>query len=101
MNIVEYVKLSSDTNYIPVKYAVMSASVGSSLGASNAWLKCVGYGIDTKEHFDEFKDKAENESKVVTTNLLGTPGTYSVQALDDVVPYSTPATFQVGAYNLG
>ena len=50
----EYVSLKSDTNFIPVKYAVMDVTVGADIASSYAWIKVVGYGIDTQQHFDDY-----------------------------------------------
>ena len=91
MNIIEYVKLTSDANYIPVKYAVMEATVGSSISNSYVWLKCVGQGITTLTDFNGIKAAINEFKSPDKSKFVGTLGGYSVAAINVIVPYSTPA----------
>jgi hypothetical protein len=104
MKTVEHVKLKSDSNYVHVKWAVMEVSVGGTLGASNAWIKCISYGCDTKENLLAFKLTSDGYKPVLDSNghpqkqdvytsvdksgLVGTLGEYQVVSLSDIEPYN-------------
>lgn len=104
MNQIEHVKLKSDTNYIHVKYAIMEVTVGASLAASQAWVKCISYGYDTEVNLTAFKltsggykpvlndaghpEKQDEYSPVDTSGLVGTLGEYQVVTLADVEQYN-------------
>jgi len=100
MNNKEFVQLTADGNYIPVKYAVIEATIGNSLAASYVWLKCIAYGIDTKQHFIDFKNNAEYNN-IDPSNLLGTLETYLIKPLTDVKTYVSPDSYNVGFYQIG
>jgi len=103
MRTAEYVKLKSDSNYIHTKYAIMEVTVGSSLGASQVWLKCVSHGWDTEENLEGYKltndgyepalvdgraIKQNPYTGVDKTGMQGTIGEYSIATLADVDPYN-------------
>lgn len=82
------VKLSSDTNSIPVKYRVVEISVGTSLADTYCVLTVEKVGWDTGEHYEAWTDRRE------TTGMVGTLGDFSVAALSDLKTYNvrTPST---------
>lgn len=93
--------LSADANYIPVKYAVVEVTIGSTLANSYAWLKCVSNGVASVEDYDALL-ASYNASEVPDPSLLkGTIGAYSVVALSTVKEYSTPKNFSGGKLLLG
>jgi hypothetical protein len=101
MNTREVVMLNSDTNYIPVKYAVMEVSVGSTLAASYVWLKCISGGVALEADFDALKASLNAGSTPDYTKMLGTIGAYSVAALSTIKEYKSPASFSGGNLLLG
>lgn len=101
MNTIEFVKLTSDSNYIPVKYAVMEATIGSSTGNSYVWLKCVGQGVATLADFNAVKTAINNYIAPDNSKIIGTLGGYSVVAISAITPYSTPARFSDAGILLG
>ena len=94
MNTKEYVRLSSDTNYIPIKYSVIEATIGA--GDGNLWLKCIAHGWDTKEHYEAYLDSVKFDGssglQIDTTGIQGTLGSYTISAISSVQEYRTPAT---------
>lgn len=96
MNTKEYVKLSSDTNYIPIKYSVVEASIGTSDATSGVWLKCVAHGWDTESNYKTYLDSALYDGssglQIDTTGVQGTLGSYVVTTISDIQEYRTPAT---------
>lgn len=107
MKTVEYVKLKSDTNYIPVKYAILEVTVGASLANSPIWLKCVSHGCDTEENLTAFKLTGEGYQAVPDANgnpvaqteyapvdksgIIGIIGEYQISNLDAVEAYNRPS----------
>ena len=88
MNTKEVVKLTSDANYVPVKYFVMESIVGNAIATTFLWLKVISYGIDTQVNYDAYITSLD--SSVDKSNLQGTLNTYSVVALADVESYTSP-----------
>ena len=82
MNTFEVVMLKTDTNVVPVKYAVVECTIGSTLAASYVWLKCISYGMSTKEDIVSYGQEPDSSL------LKGIPGEYVVTSLDKVSPYS-------------
>jgi len=82
------VKLSSDTNYIPVRYRVVEVTVGSSAAATYCVLVTEKVGWDTEVHYEAWT-KSRN-----TEGMIGTLGAFSVEALSDLIVYNvrTPST---------
>lgn len=102
MNTKEYVKLNSDTNYIPVKYIVMEVSIGNSLAASYAWLKCVSSGVDTVPHYNDIKEDYKlSENRPTSVGVVGIIGSYTVAALSTVSTYSSPASLEYSNLLIG
>ena len=97
MNTFEVVMLKTDTNVVPVKYAVVECTIGSTLANSFVWLKCIAYGMATKE--DVVSYGREPDSSL----LQGTPGEYTVTSLDKVSPYSrrTDVSIPFATVNIG
>ncbi len=91
MNTIEYVKLTADTNFIPVKYAVMEATVGSSLGNSYIWLKCIGQGVASQADLTALKTAIGKYEAYDKTKVIGTLGSYLVTSIDKITPYASPA----------
>jgi hypothetical protein len=92
MNTKEYVKLSSDSKFITVKYMVMEASVGAAASSTYLWLKVASYGIDTDAHYKDYMDSIADDSfsrkdLVTDFGFQGTLDAYSVVALDAVEAY--------------
>lgn len=103
MRTVEHVKLKTDSNYIHIKYAVLEVTVGSTLAASQAWIKCISFGCDTKDNLELLKwsrdgyevdlvdgvrvkqDPYRGEDR---SGMVGQPGEYQVVTLADIEPYS-------------
>lgn len=103
MRSVEHVKLTTDNNYIHVKWAVMEATIGNGLSSSYIWIKCVSYGFDSKENLLGFKLTGEGYKRelvdggpvkqdpytgVDKTGMVGTLGEYRVVNLTEVEPYN-------------
>lgn len=103
----ELVKLNSDTNYIPSKWEVVEATIGSSLGASYVWLKRVSYGVDTEAHLKEImneyyynppqfaeafpdRQRSQVQRDGLKNGLVGPLNEYQVVALSDVSMYTRP-----------
>lgn len=101
----ELVKLNDDGNYIPAKWQVVEATIGS--GSANLWLKRVSYGVDTEEHLKEilneyyynppeFKEafpdqqRSEVQRDALRAGLVGPLNEYRVESLDNVSAYSRP-----------
>lgn len=101
MNTREIVMLNSDTNYIPIKYAVMEVSVGSTLAASYAWLKCISNGVALESDFLALKASLDASEVPDYTKALGTVGAYSVAALSTIKTYVAPKSFSGGNLLLG
>lgn len=102
MNIKEYVMSSGDTNYVPIKYAVMEAvPIG---GDCNVWLKVVGYGIDTEEHYNDYVDSIQDGTFLGSTpdGLQGTLNEYVFSTLDgNYISYHSKNMNHEGPYLLG
>ena len=102
----EYVSLKSDTNFIPVKYAVMDVTVGADIASSYAWIKVVGYGIDTQQHFDDYVTAA-NEGNVTAVSIVdeygivGVLNEYVVVSLSNIQHYSSKYHHADGPIVLG
>lgn len=106
MRTVEFVKLNNDTNYIPVKWAIMEVNVGSSAANTQVWLKCISKGCDTKENLLAFKltsdgyqptlgpdghpQKQTEYTPVDKSGIVGNIGEYQVTTLDSVTAYNRP-----------
>lgn len=101
MNTREIVMLSNDSNYIPVKYAVMEVTVGNTLAASYAWLKCISSGIATEADLATLKTSVESGDGAYPSLLVGTLGAYSVAALSTIKEYSAPTKYEGGRVLLG
>lgn len=101
----EVVKLNSDTNYIPSRWEVVEATIGSSLGASYVWLKRISYAVDTEAHLKEimneyyynppefaeaFPDlqRSQVQRDGLKNGLVGPLNEYQVAALSDVSMYN-------------
>jgi hypothetical protein len=82
------VKLSSDTNFIPVKYTVVEMSVGTAGDGSDTYCVLIvsRVGWDTKAHYDEWKKNRD------ATGMQGTAGAFSVAPLSDLEVYDYPRT---------
>jgi len=92
MNILEYVMLNSEAsaNYIPPKYAVMAASVGGSIGATNVWLQCVSCGIDTEANLEIY---LSNMAEVWRNNTFTNEAAF-LAAKAGTTPYTEPFPFR-------
>ena len=103
MNIIEYVKLTGDTNYVPVKYAVMEVTVGVAAASTYVWLKLVSYGVDTEGNYNTYVDSIKDAtfSGMVPAGLVGVLRTYSVVALSTVESYTSKYSNHEGPYNIG
>ena len=104
MNIIEYVKLASDTNYVPVKYVVMDSLVGSAVGSSYLWLKCISYGMDTKVNFDQYVsdiDTGAISSSIMPTGIQGTLHSYQIVTLANIESYFSKQNNHAGPFNIG
>lgn len=97
MNTFEVVMLSSDTNIVPVKYGVMECTVGSTIAATNLWLKCISYGVASQENLDSIANQMNFYDK---TLLVGTPGSYVVTTLNNVKPYNRRADVKIPQVNV-
>lgn len=97
----QIVKLTSDTGYIPVMYAVISATVASTLATSYAWLEVIGYGIDLESEFNTLVATKEAGTKPDFSVLNGVKGAYSTVALSAISEYTAPAQLIYGDKNLG
>ena len=101
----ELVKLNSDTNYIPSKWEVVEAAVGT--GTANLWLKRISYGVDTEDHlkqiFNEYyynppefaeafpdQQRSSVQRDALKNGLVGPLNEYMVASLADVSMYSRP-----------
>ncbi len=93
--------LSSDTNYIPVKYAVVEVTVGAALATSYAWLKCISGGVATESDFNALKESLDASTAPDYTKVLGTIGAYSIAALSTIKEYKSPKSFDAGNILLG
>ena len=104
MNIIEFVALSSDTNFIPVKYAVIDVTVGTASSSTYLWLKVVSYGIDTESHYNDYLDSL-NDGTVnqngAPDGLQGTLKDYLVTSLDNVKSYHSAKGNHSGSYPIG
>ena len=89
MNTKEVVKLTASTDYVPVKYFVMESIVGPAAASTYLWLKVISYGIDTKEHYDNYITSL-NADAPDKSNFQGTLNEYSVVALSEVSSYTSP-----------
>lgn len=101
MNTKEYVKLVSDSSYIPVKYMIMEASIGSTLGGSYVWLLCVSNGIASKANLDTFIESVESPGAPDKSLLLGTVKTYSIETLATVAQYNAPTSYEGASVTIG
>lgn len=93
--------LKSDSNFVPVKYVVMEATVGA--GSANLWLKVASYGMDTETNYDAYVNSIKDASwdGRPPAGLQGTLGEYSVAALADVEQYSSKKSFHDGRFEIG
>jgi len=85
MNTREFVMLKADSSYVNVKYAVIEV-----FGAGALWLKVIGYGMDTKAHYDDYVEaiKLATYSAVVPVpGILGTMGAYIESTIAAVEEY--------------
>lgn len=103
MIIKEFVKLSGDANYVPVKYAVMEVTVGGTAIATFLWLKVAGYGMDTEPHYSDYIHSIIDASftGVAPVGLVGTMSAYSVVALSAVEAYKSQYSNHEGPYQIG
>lgn len=107
MRSVELVKLNSDSNYIPSKWQVVEATIGSNLGGSYVWLKRVSYGVDTEDHLKQImneyyynpaefantfpdQQRSQVQRDALRAGLVGPINEYQVATLSDVSAYSRP-----------
>jgi len=98
----EFVMLTADTNYVPVKYMVMNSTVGSTTGATYLWLKQVSYGMDTQTHYETYISAIRDGSLTGgVLGLVGTLTTYSVVALSSVEAYKSKYSNHDGPYDIG
>lgn len=96
------VRLTADTNYIPVMYRVVEMTVGASAALTYCVLQVVRVGWDTENNFNNWKATAtwseQNERMYLVgrnpTGMQGTLGTLSVAALSTTQNYKvlTPST---------
>jgi hypothetical protein len=92
MNIVEYVMLKNDSNFVPVKYLVMHPAVGSASDGGNTyvWLKCTACGIDTEVNLEIY---LSNMSEVWRNNNFPDIATF-IAAKSGASPYPQPYFFR-------
>lgn len=88
MNTKLAVKLSTDTNYIPVKYQVIEMSIGTAADGSDTYcaLMVSRIGWDTEAHYKEWMKNRD------VTGKQGTSGAFSVAPLSDLEVYDSPRT---------
>lgn len=94
------VKLSADTNYIPVMYRVVEMTTGSGAATTYCVLVVARVGWDTEAHYNDWKATsvyADSNMHLVgrnTTGIQGILGTLSVAALSAIEIYKpqTPST---------
>jgi len=95
MNVFENVMLTSDTNYVPSKFVVMSCTVGNTLASSWCWIRRVSYGVDTESHLNEYYT-SNNRSL-----LSGVLGEYLVMNLTQIKPYYRRASVKETNVDIG
>ena len=103
MNTKEYVKLTADGDYVPIKYMVMETTIGNTALSSYAGLKVAGHGMTTGPLYEAYKAAvldATFNGISVPTGLTGAIGTYSVVALSTVETWRGKS-FHEGPYNIG
>ena len=80
-----YVKLISDTNFIPIKYLLLEANVSSSATETNCLLVCVENGFDTEENHERWVKYRD------TKGIVGVVGSFLITTLNNIIIY-TPHT---------
>lgn len=103
MIIKEFVKLTGDSYYVPVKYVVMEVTVGNAAAATFLWLKVSGYGMDTLTHYNDYISDITDASFTgrAPAGLQGTLKAYSIVALSTVEAYSSKYSNHEGPYQIG
>lgn len=101
MNTREIVMLVADTNYVPVKYAVMEVTVGSSMANSYVWLKCISNGIAIEDDLSTLKEAVNSAKAPDLTLLKGVIGEYSTTTLDKIVEYPNSNSLRIGQLLIG
>lgn len=88
MNTKLTVKLTADTNYVPIRYSVVEIGVGTSSADTYCVLIVDRVGWDTKENYESWTDRRD------TVGRQGNLGDLSVHPLSDIVVYNvrTPST---------
>ena len=94
------VKLSADTNYIPVMYRIVEMTSASTAATTYCVLQVARVGWDTEAHYNNWKATsvyADGNMHLVgrdPTGMQGTLGTLSVVALSTIEIYKpqTPST---------
>lgn len=93
------VRISSDSNFIPVKYRIVEMTTGASAAATYCVLLVTRVGWDTSNNYDLWKATKYYDTGSGVTHLNGRDpagiqgvlGTLSVVALSTIVNYGTPA----------
>lgn len=104
MNTALTVKLTGDSNDIPVMYRVIEMSVGTDAASTHCVLQVVRVGWDTFANYNNWKSgRYYDEDTEMThatgrqvTGMQGTMGDLSVVALSAIEPYKrqTPSMDQ-------
>lgn len=104
MNTALTVKLTGDSNYIPVMYRVIEMTVGTDAASTYCALQVVRVGWDTEVNYNNWKSgRYYDESTGMThatgretTGMQGAMGDLSVAALSTIEPYKrqTPSMDQ-------
>ena len=97
MNTSLTVRLTGDTNFIPVMYRVAEMAVGSTAAATYCVLSVARVGWDTEVNYSKWISTRSYDINSDTTTLIGRNpegmigmlGVLSVVALDGVVVYAT------------
>ena len=98
MNTSLTVRLTSDTNFIPVMYRVVETTVGATIAGTYFVLEVVRVGWDTGPHYNDWKATWDGVNQVLTgrktVGMVGALGTLTVAAASTVTAYKvqTPST---------
>jgi len=100
MNTKLTVKKSGDTNFVPVKYAVIEMAIGADAANTNVVIQVMKPGFDTEANYNKWKSTWHgDESSLVGRDpigIVGTIGALEVVALNTLVAYTvaTPSMDQ-------
>ena len=100
MNTKQFVKLTSDTNYIPIKYSIIEITVGNSLASTYALIQQVSYGVATEDDLNDIITNYNNEEDY-SSYLVGTLYDYQIVTFDQIKSYNKPVNLPVFEKPLG